>query len=164
MLRGLFCCFTAASCAWGLLPAVPGGCQLCVEAAASCGAGCCQLCVEAAASCGAQASHCSGLSSRRSALGCVGFGRCASWAPGHRLGGCGVWTCPAAFRIFPDQGLNPCLLHWQVDSLPLSHRGSPNPLGKPQCQVFCFVFPLHSFIVVFFECVRTWLLSVTEVR
>jgi len=26
--------------------------------------------------------------------------------------------------IFPDQGLNPCLLHWQVDSLPLSQQGS----------------------------------------
>ena len=28
-------------------------------------------------------------------------------------------------RIFPTQGLNPCLLHWRVDSLPLSHQGSP---------------------------------------
>ena len=27
--------------------------------------------------------------------------------------------------IFPIQGLNPCLLHWKVDSLPLSHQGSP---------------------------------------
>ena len=25
--------------------------------------------------------------------------------------------------IFPDQGSNPCLLHWQVDYLPLSHQG-----------------------------------------
>ena len=32
---------------------------------------------------------------------------------------------PAACGIFPDQGLNPCLLHWQVESLPLSHQGSP---------------------------------------
>ena len=24
-----------------------------------------------------------------------------------------------------DWGLNPCLLHWQADSLPLSHQGSP---------------------------------------
>ena len=30
-----------------------------------------------------------------------------------------------ACGIFPDQGLNPCLLHWQADSLPLSHQGSP---------------------------------------
>ena len=28
-------------------------------------------------------------------------------------------------RIFPIQGSNPRLLHWQVDSLPVSHQGSP---------------------------------------
>ena len=38
----------------------------------------------------------------------------------HRL------SCSAARRIFLDLGLNPCLLHWQVDSLPLSHQGSPS--------------------------------------
>ena len=27
--------------------------------------------------------------------------------------------------IFPTQGSNPHLLHWQADSLPLSHLGSP---------------------------------------
>ena len=30
--------------------------------------------------------------------------------------------------VFPTQGLNPgllCLLHWQTDSLPLSHLGNP---------------------------------------
>ena len=27
--------------------------------------------------------------------------------------------------IFSDRGWNLCLLHWQVDSLPLSHQGSP---------------------------------------
>ena len=27
--------------------------------------------------------------------------------------------------IFRDQGLNLCLVHWQADFLPLSHRGSP---------------------------------------
>ena len=27
--------------------------------------------------------------------------------------------------IFTAQGSNPCLLHWQVDSLLLSHLGSP---------------------------------------
>ena len=30
-----------------------------------------------------------------------------------------------ACGIFPDQGLNLCLLLWQADSLPLSHQGSP---------------------------------------
>ena len=33
--------------------------------------------------------------------------------------------CSAACRIFPDQGSNPCPLHWQVDSSPLRHQGSP---------------------------------------
>ena len=36
----------------------------------------------------------------------------------HRL------SCLKAAGIFPDQGPNPCLLHWQADSLPLSHQGS----------------------------------------
>ena len=27
--------------------------------------------------------------------------------------------------IFPAQGSNPCLLHWQTDLLPMSHQGSP---------------------------------------
>ena len=31
----------------------------------------------------------------------------------------------AACGIFLDQGSNPGLLQWQVDSLPLSHQGSP---------------------------------------
>ena len=37
----------------------------------------------------------------------------------HRL------SCSAACGIFSDQGSNLCLLHWQADSLPLSHQGSP---------------------------------------
>ena len=28
---------------------------------------------------------------------------------------------------FPNPGLNLCLLHWQADSLPLCHQGSPQP-------------------------------------
>ena len=27
--------------------------------------------------------------------------------------------------VFPDQGLNLRPLHWQADSLPLSHQGNP---------------------------------------
>ena len=42
--------------------------------------------------------------------------------PGKNTGVC----CPALPQgIFPDQGLNPGLLQWQGDSLPLSHQGSP---------------------------------------
>ena len=36
----------------------------------------------------------------------------------HRLG------CFTACAVFPDQGSNPCLLHWQVKSYPLCHQGS----------------------------------------
>ena len=36
----------------------------------------------------------------------------------HRL------SCTVARGIFSDQGLNLCLLRWQMDSLPLSHQGS----------------------------------------
>ncbi|XP_066864124.1 protein FAM228B isoform X1 [Kogia breviceps] len=31
----------------------------------------------------------------------------------------------AAHGIFPDWGTNPCSLHWQADSQPLRHQGSP---------------------------------------
>ena len=44
----------------------------------------------------------------------------------------------AACGIFPDQGSNPCPLHWQADSQPLHHQGSP-----PCCFDYC------SFVVYF---------------
>ena len=77
-----------------------------------------RCCVGAFSSCTMQASHCGGLS-------CY-----VAWAPGcmssvvvaHRL------RCPVACRIFPDEGSNPCSLHWQVDLLPLGqvlYQGSP---------------------------------------
>ena len=31
-------------------------------------------------------------------------------------------SCSAACGIFPDQGSNPCPLHWQADSQPLCHQ------------------------------------------
>ena len=34
-------------------------------------------------------------------------------------------SCSTACGIFPDLGPNPCLLHWQADSLPPGHPGSP---------------------------------------
>ena len=36
------------------------------------------------------------------------------------------FRCPMAHGIFLDQGSNPSPLHWQVDSQPLSHQGSPS--------------------------------------
>ena len=34
-------------------------------------------------------------------------------------------SCSTACGIFLDQGLNPCLLQWQKDSLSLSYQGNP---------------------------------------
>ena len=34
-------------------------------------------------------------------------------------------SCSASCGIFLDQGSNPCPLHWQADSQPLRHQGSP---------------------------------------
>ena len=65
--------------------------------------------------CGAQASHCGGPS--RS--GARALGTWASAAVAHGL------SCSTACGILPDQGLNPCPLHWQADSQPLRHQGSP---------------------------------------
>ena len=39
------------------------------------------------------------------------------------------------FLLFPTQGWNPRLLHWQADSLPLSHLGSPTfSIGQEKCR------------------------------
>ena len=35
-------------------------------------------------------------------------------------------SCSEACGNFMDQGSNQCLLHWQANSLPLSHKGIPN--------------------------------------
>ena len=44
----------------------------------------------------------------------------------RRLSNCGSQPSrSAACGIFPDQGWNPCPLHWQADSQPLRHQGSP---------------------------------------
>ena len=39
-------------------------------------------------------------------------------------------SCSAACGIFPGQGSNPCPLHWQADSQPLRHQGSPQVILK----------------------------------
>ena len=46
-------------------------------------------------------------------------------------------SCSAACGILPDQGSNPCPLHWQADSQPLRHQGSPNfSFLRKICTVF----------------------------
>ena len=52
----------------------------------------------------------------------------------HRLRSCGHrLSCFTACGIFLDQVLNPCLLHWQVDSLPLNPQESPKFLDLNYC-------------------------------
>ena len=34
-------------------------------------------------------------------------------------------NCSRTCAVFPGQGSDPCPLHWQADSLPSSHQGSP---------------------------------------
>ena len=69
---------------------------------------------ELLSSCGTQASRCSDFS-------------CGAWALGAQASvvvACRL-SCPVACGIFPDQGSNSYPLHWQADSSPLSHQGSP---------------------------------------
>ena len=49
-------------------------------------------------------------------------------APERRLSSCGAvaLSCSAACGIFPEQGSNPFLLHWEANSSPLSYQGSPH--------------------------------------
>ena len=75
-----------------------------------------------AASGGHSSSRCTGLSlSRPLLLRSTGSRRAGSVIVAHRP------SCSAACGIFPDQGSNPCPLHWQADSQPLHHQGSPVP-------------------------------------
>ena len=55
-----------------------------------------------------------------SLVGSTGSRRAGSVVVAHGL------SCSAACGIFPDQGSNPCSLHWQADSQPLCHQGSPH--------------------------------------
>ena len=74
-----------------------------------------------AASGGHSSSRCAGLSlSRPLLLRSTGSRRTGSVGVAHGP------SCSAACGIFPDQGSNPCPLHWQADSQPLRHQGSPH--------------------------------------
>ena len=75
----------------------------------------------AVASGGHSSSRCAGLSlSWPLLLRSTGSRRAGSVVVAHRP------SFSAACGIFPDQGSNPCPLHWQADSQPLRHQGSPN--------------------------------------
>ena len=65
-------------------------------------------------------SRCTGLSlSRPLLLRSTGSRRAGSAIVAHGP------SCSAACGILPDQGSNLCPLHWQADSQPLRHLGSP---------------------------------------
>ena len=97
--------------------------------------------------------HCGGFSCGARAVGAWasvvtahGLSSCGSQALEHRLS-----SCSATCGIVPDQGLNPCLLHWQEGSLPFSHQGSPTKWFKKiyglifsEICLFCFP-PLQLF-------------------
>ena len=73
-----------------------------------------------AASGGHSSSRCTGLSlSRPLLLRSTGSRHAGSVIVAHGP------SCSAACGVFPDQGSNPCPLHWQADSQPLRHQGSP---------------------------------------
>ena len=78
-----------------------------------------------AASGGHSSSPCAGLSPSRPL---------PLWSTGSRRAGSAVVahgpSCSTACGILPDQGSNPCPLHWQADSQPLRHQGSPWLLFK----------------------------------
>jgi len=60
--------------------------------------------------------------------------------------------------IFPTQGLNlrlPSLLHWQVDSLPLCHLGSPPALVVFENQERNFLESPHAVVVPFLTSMAT---------
>ena len=73
-----------------------------------------------AASGGHSSSRCAGLSlSWPLLLRSTGSRRAGSVVVAHGP------SCSTARGILPDQGSNPCPLHWQADSQPLRHQGSP---------------------------------------
>ena len=91
-----------------------------------------------AASGGCSSSRCVGLSlSRPFLLQSTGSRRAGSVVVAHGP------SRSAACGIFPDQGSNPCPLHWQADSQPLHHQGSP--LWFLNCSLARFSTKRNSF-------------------
>ena len=103
------------------------GLRFCARGFSSCGEG------------GHSSSWCTGLSlSRPLSLWSTGSRRAGSAAVAHGP------SCSAACGILPDQGSNPCSLHWQADSRPLHHQGSPF------WKIFFFFFFLMNLFIYLF--------------
>ena len=113
-----------------------------------------------AASGGHSSSRCVGLSLLRPLpLWSTGSRRAGSVAVAHGP------SCSAACGIFPDQGSNPCPLHWQADSQPLRHQGSPrcflffsflflNKLTRIFLFLFLFIYLFYLWLCWVFVSVR----------
>ena len=101
-----------------------------------------------AASGGHSLSWCAGLSlSRPLLLRSTGSRHAGSAIVAHgpsRFAACG---------IFPDQGSNPCPLHWQADSQTLRHQGSPSILlcrskvVKSFAGIYIYIFFRNTFCI-----------------
>ena len=100
-----------------------------------------RFCARAFSSCGKRghsSSRCAGLSlSRPLLLRSTGSRRAGSVTVAHGP------SCSAACGIFPNQGSNPYPLHWQADSQPLRHQGSPRLL-----LIFKFYLKINIFMVL----------------
>ena len=94
-------------------------------------------------------SRCTGLSlSRPLLLRSTGSRRAGSVVVAHGP------SCSTACGIFPHQGSNLCPLHWQADSQPLRHQGSPWLLFLtpalsqthtcPACRIYLRLYPNPS--------------------
>ena len=69
-------------------------------------------------------------------------------APRAQAHGCRAWAFFSwACGIFLDQGSNLCLLHWQGNSLPLSHQGSPVIIFVSICSLnfMQYIFSVQSY-------------------
>ena len=94
-----------------------------------------------AASGGHSSSRCVGLSLSRPLLLQSTGSRCAgSVVVAHGP------SCSTACGISPDQGSNPCPLHWQADSQPLRHQGSPGILKFDGLSGFFFLKSQYQFL------------------
>ena len=117
-----------------------------------------RFCARAFSSCGKwghSSSRCTGLSlSRPLLLRSTGSRRAGSAIVAHGP------SCSMACGIFPVQGSNPCPLHWQADSQPLRHQGSPSsfltqaftainvPLSTAFTAFHTFPYVVFSFLFV----------------
>ena len=104
--------------------------------------------------CGARTSHCGGFSCCRTrALGAWASVVVARglWSVGSVVVAHGL-SCSVACGIFPDQGSNPCPLHWQADSQPLRHQGSPiNIFKRTHSGRMYSIFVHPNFLMLYLE-------------